>query len=64
MGVRVTILALEKHKYCTFWVFVASFIQHAMRMRRIILSSVTCPVLQYIFPLSYSQHDFGKKIIE
>jgi len=29
-------------------VFVASVIQHAMRMRRIIMSSVACPVLQYI----------------
>jgi len=31
-------------------VFVALGIQYAMRMRRIILSSVACPALQYFFP--------------
>ena len=31
-------------------VFVALVIQHGMCMRRIILSSVTCPLLTYFFP--------------
>jgi hypothetical protein len=35
------------------WVFVALVIQHAMRMRRVILSSVACPDLQYISILSH-----------
>jgi len=31
-------------------VFVALVIQHAMHIRRIMLSSVDCPALQYFFP--------------
>jgi len=37
-------------------VFVALVIQHAMRMRSVILSSVTCPALQY-FTLFHKRHD-------
>ena len=37
------------HSEC---VLVASVARHAMRMRRIILSSVACLVLQYIYALS------------
>jgi hypothetical protein len=33
-------------------VFAALVIQHASRMRRIILSSVACPVLSYFYTLS------------
>ena len=44
--------------------FVDLGIQHAMRMRRIILSSVACPAVQY-FSTSHKRHAFrGKKIIE
>jgi len=40
-------------------------IQHAMRMRRIILSSVVHPALHYCSTLSHERHDFrGKKNIE
>ena len=37
---------------------VACGIQHAMRMRRIILSSVACPPLQNLSTLSHKLHDF------
>ena len=51
----------ESNKCYMFWVCVCSLgIQHAMRMRRIILSSVVCPSL----PFSASCHklyDFIKK---
>jgi hypothetical protein len=43
-------------------VFVALGIQRAMRMRRTIMSSVACPVLQYFSTLPHKRHDFrGKK---
>jgi hypothetical protein len=45
-------------------VFVALGIQHAMRMCRIILSSVVCPALQYFSILSHKRYDFrGKKFL-
>jgi len=46
-------------------VSVAFTIQHAKRMRRIILSSVTCPAVPYFATLSHTRHHFRrKKIIE
>jgi hypothetical protein len=45
--------------------FVALGIQHAMRMRSIILSSAVCPALQYFPTLSHKRHYFrGGKVIE
>ena len=47
-------------------VFVALGIQHAIHMRRISLSTVACPALQYISTLSHKRHGFSlkKKVIE
>jgi len=46
-------------------VFVALGIQHAKRMRRIILSSVVCLKLQQISTLFHKGYDFrGTKFIE
>jgi hypothetical protein len=39
-------------------VFVALVTQHTKRMRRIILSSVACPAVQYVSILSYKQARF------
>ena len=40
--------------------FVALVIQHAMRMRRVTLSPVTCPALQYFSTLFHKWHSFIK----
>jgi hypothetical protein len=46
--------------YCEC-MFVALVIQHAMRVCRIILSSVECPALQYFSTFSHKECDFREK---
>jgi len=43
---------------------IASVMQRAKRMRRIILSSVACPSLAYYSTFSHKRHDFREKVIE
>jgi hypothetical protein len=44
-------------------VFVALVIQHAKRTRRVVLSPVASPALQYFSTLSHKRHDLKKKVI-
>jgi len=64
--VRATIVAVKKAISITYseCVSLALGIQHATRMRHIILSSVACPALQYFPTFSHKRYEFRKKIIE
>jgi len=62
--VRVAIVAVVKQEVLHILsVFVALVTQHAQRMSRIILSSVTCLVLPYFATLCHKRHDFWEKIL-
>ena len=41
--------------------FECVWIQHAMRMRRVVLSSMACPAVQYFSTLSHKRQDFRRK---
>jgi hypothetical protein len=59
--VPVYIVAMETNKYC---VFAAVVIQHAERIRRIKLPSVSCPPVPYFPPQWHKRRNFWEKFLE
>ena len=59
-----TLLSWENNKCYITCVSVALVMQHMMRMRCIILSSVDSLAVQYFRTLSHKKHDFQKILSE
>jgi hypothetical protein len=66
-------IAARLHNYCrgkeirithSECIPVALVIQHAMRMRRVILLSVVCRAVPYFSTLSHKRHYVRKKVVE
>jgi hypothetical protein len=64
--VRATIVAVEKQINITHseYVLVTLGMQHATRMRHIILSPVSCLALLHFSTLFHKWHDFQKNVPE
>jgi len=61
--VRVTIVAMEQH-YLFRSLSVVLVIQHAVRMRLIMLSPAACSAAQNFSTLFHKRQDFWKEAIE
>ena len=64
-AVRVIVVAVEKAKCIINFecVSVVLVIQHAVLMRRITFSSLTCLALPYFSTLSHKRYDFRLKFL-
>jgi hypothetical protein len=60
---HVSLVKATSNTYSEY-VFVALGISHAMRMRLIILSPVTCQAVKYVSTLSHKGTDFEKNVFE
>jgi len=63
----LTTVVVEKKKTISITysesVFIALIVQNAMRMRRVVLSSVAHPAVQHSSALLHKRHDYRKRKI-